>query len=349
MKRRNQNPSIRQIAAELEVSKSTVALALNTLEEDCPLASATRTKIREAAHKMGYRTNAIARTMRTGKFNAASLLVGNTHPFFLPAEMVNGMEEVLEQKKYRMQISWLNEDKLSRPNYIPDVLKERSSDGLLIHYPGDIPENIQQSIRRHQIPCVVANNKLESDCVYPDDYGAAFQATQTLLELGHRDIGYLHYYNNSHHYSERDRLKGYTDAMRQAGLKARDLFPEKTIPPLSSIHTRDQRFEMSTTLLQSQDRPTAILCYEIAEAAPLLAAALPLKVSIPGDLSLIAFGRINRNDTGRPLSTVRLRLQEVGQRAAAMLLRKIDAPDIPQKPEIVPLKLESPITVSPPL
>lgn len=340
------NPSIREIAEQLKVSKSTVALALNTPENECPLATQTRDRIRKAAAKMGYRTNAIARTMRTGKFNAVTFLVGNTHPLYLPAELVHGLEERLEERHYRLQISWLSKEKLKQPRYIPNVLRERSSDGLLIHYPGELPEQIRSAIDQHAIPSVVVNDRLEHDCVHPDDYGAAKAATRHLLDLGHRNIGYLHLYQH-HHYSEKDRRKGYEDAMSEAGLSPHFPATPKDLPSLTPM-AHDHRFEIAKSILQSPDRSTALLCYEIAEAAPLITAALALGIRIPGEVSLMAFGRMNRNDTGVDLSTLQLGLERVGREAADMLLRKLENPTQKQPPVSVPLRLQSEATLAAP-
>jgi DNA-binding LacI/PurR family transcriptional regulator len=73
-------------------------------------------------------------------------------------------------------------------------------------------------IQRYQIPSVWLNAKLESDCVYPDDFEAAGQACKYLLQMGHRRIAYVDYMSSGH-YSTADRRNGYLRAMRSARLK----------------------------------------------------------------------------------------------------------------------------------
>lgn len=340
------SPSIREIAAKTGVSKSAVALALNKPAEECPLAPATREKIQKAAARMGYRTNSMARTMRTGKFNTASLLIGNTHPFYLPAELVHGMEDTLEHYHYRLNLNWLTARKLAEPEYVPDVLEEWSCDGLLIHCPGVLPEKIMKLIERHKIPSVWANNKLEYDCVHPDDYGGAFDATTKLIELGHRDIAWLHFFRFDH-YSETDRYEGYCAAMKAAGLTPVQMLEEPANEPLAKMKT-DYRLELATTLLRKKNRPTAILCYELEIAAPLLTAAMQMGISVPDELSIVTFGRLNRNDTGRSLSMVQVNLDTVGSRAAEMLMAKIKRPSLKADPVVVPLSLSDACTMAPP-
>ncbi len=339
-------PSIREIAQRLNVSKSTVALAVSTTEENCPLAPATRERILKACADMGYRVNSIARTMRTGRFNTIAMIVGKISPYFLPAELVYGAEDALEKKGYRLNLTWLDNRRLTSANYVPKVLEEWSCDGLLIHYATFLPKKMLELIERHQIPTVWMNSKLEHDCVHPDDFNAAYDATQRIIALGHKHIGYLHFHHFEH-YSETDRFGGYEKAMREAGLK-----PQRVrVPPMESpAEIRvDHRQEIARKIIQARNRPTALLCYEMEVAAPILVAALSSGLRVPEDLSLVTFGRYNRNNTGISISTIQLNLEELGRRSADMLLKKIEKPSKFLSPIAVPLKMDSDVTLSPPL
>ncbi|WP_309380459.1 LacI family DNA-binding transcriptional regulator [Cerasicoccus frondis] len=339
-------PSIRVIAERLNISKSTVALAVSSSKEDCPLAPATRERILKACDEMGYRVNSIARTMRTGRFNTVAMILGKNSPYFLPAEQVYGADDALESQGYRLNLTWLDKQHLSAPGNVPKVLEEWSCDGLLIHYPGSLPSKMFNLIERHQIPTVWMNSKLPCDCVHPNDFQAAHDATERLIALGHKRIGYLHLYQFDH-YSEVDRFKGYERAMKKAKLS-----PLRVRVPSSEPITEiklDKRHELMRQILQRNNRPTAFICYETAEvAAPLLVAALSMGLRVPEDFSLIAFGRYNRNSTGITISTIQLNLEEVGRRSVEMLLKKIENPAKQFPPVALSLKVDNEATLAPP-
>ena len=341
------SPSIREIATKLGVSKSSVGLALNTPAENCPLSTKTRERIIRAAQEMGYRTNSLARSMRTGRFKAVSVTVGSHHPFFLPAELIYGAESYLEKHGIHIIVSWLDEEKLASGTYVPKVLDEWACDGALIYCQHTFPESIQRQIDRFLIPAIWLNTKLDYDCVYVDDFQAARTATAHLIKLGHRRIAYACLEGPTPgHYSEQDRLGGYRTAMSEAGLTPH-ILPPPTSVPLRDIR-EDQRHVFAKNILSHRRRPTAILCYEISIAAPLLVGAISLGMSVPRDLSLMAFGRMNFNDTGHSISTIRLRLDEVGRRAAELILRKIEHPEIKTDPVAVPITWDHDLTLAPP-
>lgn len=345
-KKGKRGPSIREIAAALDLSKSTVSLALGTSEEACPLASHTRQEIIDKAAEMGYRSNSIARTMRTGRFNSVSIILGRSHPRYLPTEMLYGAQGALEVKDYRLNLTWIDEDKFASPDYAPKELTEWCCDGLIIQHTGDLPEHASKLLHRHKIPCVWANSRLKKDSVYPDDFAGSYQATQKLIELGHKEIGYVSF-SRSEHYSHTDRKGGYTQAMEAAGLVPR-VFQEKTDVPLSEMR-HDIRGNLADKILSSTPRPSALLCYEIEVSAPILVAALRAGLKVPRDLSIITFGRYNRNDTGISISTMQLNFEQVGAEAARMVLRKIDKPEVAIKSKAIPLSLDNEDSVAPPL
>ena len=338
-------PSIRDIALQLGVSKSAVSLALNKPEKECLLAPATRERIIREARRMGYRTNTIAQTLRTGRFNAISLIVGD-EPFYLPAEIAYGAEQCLEKNGCHLILSWLDERRLTSSDYVPKILDEWACDGLLLHPPRRFPQRIQEVIERFKVPSIWLNNKLDHDCVHFDDFAAARDVTTRLIGLGHRDIVYVHLYDFEH-YSEADRLAGYECAMRAARLKPRPYLVRSEIA-LRDIRI-DNRHELADAILALKPRPTAILCYEMAEAGPIFTSALRQGIRVPGQLSLVTFGGAKRNDSGFSISTINLQLEELGRRGAEQVLRKITHPRKALPPVVIPLRWgEGEVTMAPP-
>lgn len=312
------------MAEQLGISKSTVSLALSRPADQCPLAADTRERIIDSALAMGYRPNAIARTMRTGRFNAVALLAGSVTPSYMPWEIVQGAEQALQRVGQHLIFSSIDDERFTDESYVPKVLDQWACDGLLIHYTHRFPSRMLELITRYQVPSIWINTKLPADCVYPDDFGAATMATRRLIEMGHRRIAYANLVYGGH-YSETDRQSGYEAAMQEAGLAPQVIALGEEAP---SHHPRpESRLALADRVVAAADRATAILCYETATAGPLSMAALRRGLSIPGDLSLVTFGKILRNDTGLPFTTVLVPILPLGVRAAEMVVEKIAKPN----------------------
>ena len=189
-------------------------------------------------------------------------------------------------------------------------------------------------IRDSHIPSVWINSKQAWNCVRPDDFGAGRELTERLFALGHRRIAYADYSQGKHsptiHYSAQDRYDGYADAMRRAGLQPERLCPwDEPSPPERRAYTR--------AWLQRADRPTAVVCYG-GEAVLISLAALQLGLRIPADLSVAEMGLETLYDSGfLRMAGMQLPVRAVGERAARMLMTKIDRPARRLPTEVVPL------------
>ena len=89
--------------------------------------------------------------------------------------------------------------------------------GFLINYNSEIPPVLVNALRVQNIPSVWTNSRqTEAHCVFPDDFGAAREAAEHFIALGHRRIAYVAY-SPEGHYSMMDRRSGYWAAMTEAG------------------------------------------------------------------------------------------------------------------------------------
>ncbi len=278
----------------------------------------TRDKVLASARKLGYRPNAAARSTRMGEFGAVALLI-STDPqrSTLPNGMLRGILTGLGDRDLQLQVTMLPDEKLTSEGFVPRILTQSMSDGLLINYTDHIPEKMIELIREHHVPSIWLNARLERDCVMPDDIDAGRRAAEHLLAMGHRRIVYVDY-SASGHYSSDDRYVGYAAAMAQAGLAARRL---------GGVDGLDRRIAQSRALLGEADRPTAIVSYGGGSSNPICHAAVDMGLRIPDDLSIVHFG-------GRPavhfadklFTTMTVPEEQMGHEAVAMLTRRITQP-----------------------
>ncbi len=296
----------------------------------------TQERVLEAARELGYRPNAAARAMSTGRFGVVALLLSTDQGrSFLPDELLNGIHDAAAEGGFHLNISKLPDAKLTDEGFVPRILREWMVDGLLINYTDRIPGELIRLVRENQIPSVWINSKMEADCVRPDDFDAAREATKRLLELGHRRIAYADLVHGNAelgeaHYSVSDRQAGYEAALAGAEATGRIVRRERHL-------CAKEKMPVMCELLTGDERPTAILSYGWVEALTALIAAREVGLRVPEDLSIacIATGHID-DFAGIRLSAVRLPEEQVGSRAGEMLIEKIDRPTTPLPPVALP-------------
>ncbi len=282
-----------QIAKRLGISQVAVSHALRGTSQASPH---TQRRVRNLARRLGYRLNTSARATATGRFGAVAFLRSVYGPrSWYPVEMVDGIEDALEQRGLRLQLSKVSDTHLIDDDYVPSVLSELSVDGLIVNYLTLVPDRLVKLLDRFAVPAIWVNVRHEHNCVLPEDVGMGRAATEHLLAAGHRKIAFAHLRSYGRGPSNpsftspeaprlaavEDRLAGYSKAMADAGLNTRML--DNTPDDYPEHH-----IDVARQWLSEADRPTAIFAYSMPEAIALGRAADQLGLSVPGDLSIVA-------------------------------------------------------------
>jgi LacI family transcriptional regulator len=347
--------SIKEIARHTGLSVPTVG---NVLGRSAARYSAeTRRRVMEAARELGYRPNSSARAIRNGRFGCAALILNrsrqHTHSY-VPPRLLDGLDDELLLHNMHLTVSRLTDEELMSEDTIPKVLREHTADGIIVNYTHEIPQSMLDLLRAHQAPAVWVNAKLESNCVFPDDFAAARSVTEELLKLGHRRIALAHLvarlgstktfdeHRPKMHYSSSDRAAGYAAAMRSAGLACRILSHERFIDPSEHI-------DVCKSLLTGPERPTAVLAYSENEIHAVVCAARMLGLDIPRELSLLVFAPVGMWVLGTEISIAAIPTEEVGRRAVRMLLERLKTPKVSCAPQPVPFGLVGRQTVASPV
>jgi LacI family transcriptional regulator len=153
--------------------------------------------------------------------------------------------------------------------------------------------------------------------VHGDNLAGAITATEHLISLGHRRIGFLA--GRPDLESARQREQGYRDALRGAGIP---------IDP-ALIRVGDYELEMSEEpareLLTVPDRPTAVFAANDLSAIQTMHVARTLGLAVPDDVSVIGFDNIPESALmSPPLTTIDQSIQEMGKRAVELLIGLIE-------------------------
>ncbi len=330
--------TIAQIAKEAGVSIGTVSRILNGKnKENRPAVARRSERVRRLARKYGYRPNQAARTVRSGRFGAVAFLSCSdpgADVFEIP--LLHGIQSELAAINSRLMMCEMPQEGFEQPEAIPQVLNEYSVDGLLIDYDFDLTDAVMDLIDSSHVPYVWLNAKRDRNCVYPDDFEGARKATQHLIRLGHRKLAFVSYHDREQwtHYSVHDRHAGFNAALAEAGL-------EPVTTHLRGGFVYGEALAHARELLQSDDRPTAVVCYEKHEAVAVWMAAIGLGLRLPEDLSMIAFNSdLIRNQTGLPVTTMRVPFAQVGKVAVQLLHEAIESEGDDQPAQVVSYSIE---------
>jgi LacI family transcriptional regulator len=194
-------------------------------------------------------------------------------------------------------------------------LLDRQVDSLIFAVSGT--KQVVLPDRAVRVPTVLMNcftRDNAAPAILPDELSGGRDATQVLLDLGHRDIAYLTGMPGS--WATRARLRGFRDALRGAGIAP------ATQTVLTGNYRTDSGYELTRELLRRGPRPTAIMCGNDRMAVGALLALLDAGLRVPHDVSLMGYDdQYALADEIHPaLATVRLPYHAMGRLAAEHLV-----------------------------
>ena len=311
--------SLQEVARRAGVSTSTVSRAISRPDM---VNDATRARVEAAARELGYRPSRVARRLRVT--NGYSDLVGLVipdlqNPFF--ADLARGVEDAAAGHGYTVLIGNSDEDVEKESRYL-NAMQAEAVDGIILP-PACEGRSAAIDLARAGVPLVCVDRRLDKakvDTVVVDNVRGSAEATEHLLALGHRRIGYLE--GKQGVSTSRERLEGYRGALQRHGVESD--------PAL--VVAGDSRPEsgrrLAMRLLQGPDRPTALLVGNGMMALGALEAVHALGLRIPGDLAFVAYDDMPWALAMTPaLTVVRQPGHELGSRAMELLRQRIQEPE----------------------
>lgn len=340
--------TIYDIAKKAKVSPNTVSRVLNGKADYIrPTFSNRADRIREMAASMGYRPNATAQSMKTGKHSSISLL---TSPIrwssAISSDFLFSIQSGISDLKYSLVLNTLTEGGDSANRNLPRIFKENCVDGVLVNITHAIPEWLEPMLKDMGVPFVWIGSKHQFDCVYHDDMGAAQKLTSKLLQAGHRNIVYVDCampWNADPadwHFSNIDRMNGYRQAMDQSGNEPIVIRPDALLKP-------DQRVSFLMGKIFNDNIPTAIISYDLDfTGETVLFAAARKGIDIPADLSYATFNP-HSDSCLNDLNISHFGISpQFSEGAVQMLFRKICNDNQPAEPVVLPMVFNEGNTIS---
>lgn len=207
--------TMREIARKAGVSVSTVSLVLNG-KDSGRVKAGDAVRIRKLAQKMGYKTNPLARSLRTNKTRILGFVSEEVATTPFAGRLILGAQDAASQNGYVMLT--VNTDGGSSEKEEIDALKSYGVDGFLYAKMYNRYVHLPQEIRA--CPAVLVDamdadgNRVPS--ISPDEFRIGYDATRRLLEAGCRRIAYIGC--SGPMIAEEGRRRGYHQALREAGL-----------------------------------------------------------------------------------------------------------------------------------
>ena len=308
------NVNLKTLAEELNLAVSTVSRALRDNHE---ISQETKDRVKALAAKLGFQPNPYASSLRQNKSRTIAVVIPEIQNNFF-SQVMNGVEEVAQQKGYHVLIYLTHEDH-NRERDILKVLRNGRVDGLMISV-SNTTTNLEhlESYRQSGTPLVFFDRVCESmdvPCVTTDDSKAAFKATEHLLKMGCKQIAFLSLSCNLSISS--GRRTGYLKALAKYGLDNEMIIECGVDDETNRGHIRQ--------LLQSEQRPDGIFAAVEKFAFNTYEVCHDMNISIPRQLKLVSFSNLSAAALfDPPLSTIVQPAYEIGKEAATILFKIVE-------------------------
>ncbi|MFF1359572.1 LacI family DNA-binding transcriptional regulator [Streptomyces sp. NPDC058297] len=297
------------VAAQAGVSPSTVSRCFASPYQVRP---ETRARVLVAAERLGYRPSRIARSLALGRTGTLGLIVPDiANPFF--AVIAKAVQARARRKDYAVFLA--DTDEHPDDEYELALTLARQVDGLLLVSPRMDEDRLAEVVR--QVPSVAVNRSVPGvpSVVAPSEDGLR-QAVAHLHALGHRHLALILGARNS--WSSERRGHAVRQAAEQLELKVTEFGPHEP-----KFHTGAQVADLALAA-----GATAVVAHNDLMALGVLARLAERGVRVPDDVSLVGADDTLLATAATPaLTSVRIPLATLGERAVDLMLRRLDDPD----------------------
>jgi LacI family transcriptional regulator len=315
---------ISDIARQSGVSTATVSLALNNKPG---VSQETRLRVLQIAEELEYPVKPAAVAGKNSRLATLGMIV-KTDPNPLPphanpfySKVIIGIEDVCRRNGINLLFATLPVDENNHPVEIPQLLYNERIDGLLMV--GAFVDETIVSISGKHTPHIVLvdgySNTESYDAVITDNFRAAYQAVEHLIQNGHQHIGLVGSEANGYP-SLLERRNGYFRALKENEIA-------NTYVANFNINTT-HGYDETVCLLKENPKITALFCVNDEIGFSAIRAAQDQGLRVPEDVSIIGFDDTYIAAKSRPtLTTMRVDTISMGRAAVHLLSMRLDNPE----------------------
>ncbi len=314
--------NISEIARQSGVSISTVSLALNNKPG---VSQETRARIVEIAAGLDYPVKPAASQGKCNRLNIVGMVVKTdwditpqANPFY--SKVIVGIEDVCRRSGINLLFATMPVDEKNQPVEVPQLLFNDMVDGLLM-VGTFVDETITSISGKRSIPVVLVDgysNTESFDAVISDNFRAAYQAVEYLIQKGHHHIGLVGSEENCYP-SLKERRNGYLRALKEN--KISEVY-------LANFNiNKSHGYQETISLLNEFPQLTALFCVNDDVGNAAMKAAQSLGKRIPEDLSILGYDDTYLAVNSHPaLTTMHVDTVTMGRAAVHLLSLRVDNP-----------------------
>lgn len=313
--------TIKDVAKAAGVSVASVSRALNGHDN---VTAETRQRIAGVARRLRYVPHGAARSLVTKRTQTIGALLPDLFGEFF-SELIRGIDLAARARGLHLLVSSSHGD----ANEAAAALRAMQGrvDGLLIMSPHVDAAFLDDHLHT-TLPAVLMNTTVQATryaTLNIDNHGGAYAMTQHLLSRGYRDIAFIA--GPEGNFDASERLAGFRAALAAHGGKTKSRV-------LAGDFSEQSGYRAGQQLLEMAKRPQAVFAANDMMAIGFLFALNEAGVRVPGDIALAGFDDIPISRFMQPpLTTVRVRITDLGASALEQLFAQMEAPDAPTQRE----------------
>ena len=310
--------TIKDVARAANVSVASVSRALNGHSN---VTDETRKLVIETARSLRYIPHSGARSLSTSRTDTIGVVLPDLYGEFF-SELIRGIDVAARRRGLHLLVSSSHGDAAEAAV----ALRSMSGrvDGLIVMSPhvdaSFLAENLPEVL-----PIVLLNTQVTGHAyssLTVDNYGGAAAMVQHLVEMGHRRVMMIAGPENN--FEAEERLRGYRETLARLV----PTFDPQDVTVLRGDFTEESGYRAGHQLQALKRLPDAVFAANDMMAIGCLFALNEAGLQVPRDIALVGFDDI---PTARfitpPLTTVRVRMTDMGSRALECLAFLIENPE----------------------
>jgi LacI family transcriptional regulator len=309
--------TINDVAKHAGVSIKTVSRVMNN---EASVRQTTREKVQATVAELNYQPNLAARNLAGTKSFSIAYVYDNPNAYYI-IDMQNGILSACKQQSFELLIHPCNAKADNIFDEVSNMVRKSRIAGVVLTPPFSEMPTFVKSLLDLDVKVVrimsgdVAPDDL-SPCIMINDHQAALNITQHLIDLGHKNIGFIA--GGTEHKSTTERLQGYKEALTLNNINVNDNLV------FEGEYSFDSGVAGAKTLMAEEVRPSAIFSCNDEIAAGALFSARLMGIDIPEQLSLAGFENSPfSRQTWPKLTTADQPNQQIAEDAANMLINQI--------------------------
>jgi len=311
--------TLRDVAREAGASQSAASVVLNGARSGTRVSADKRRSLLEAAERMGYRPNGLARSLSTGRTNCIGVYSGRAvldsrNAFY--SELLGGVFD----GAYDWGVNTMVHTTGKGEKQLLDLVSSRSIDGLIVNI--DENDTILPLLGELRMPAVAMVDRVHSlPSVTADDRTGGMIQARHLKMLGHRHV--LLYASRLPAQSVTDRIDAFQEAAGQLGLRVTTSYAGFNAGEVLDL-------EDLRVLTEGSDRATAVVGWSDFSAEQVCLKLITLGVHVPETVAVVGFdGFVHACPPPFNLTTIRAPWAEVGREATRVLHSLIEGKEVP--------------------